>query len=60
MNVDPAISVYALAFGLIVTSYMALRDRLFDAVVSGQKPEMPALKWSPLTVQHMATAVTIR
>jgi methyl-accepting chemotaxis protein len=40
-------------------SYMALRDRLFDAVVSGQKPEMSALKWSPLTVQHMATAVTI-
>jgi thioredoxin reductase (NADPH) len=27
MNVDPAISVYALAFGLIVTSYMALRGR---------------------------------
>jgi methyl-accepting chemotaxis protein len=39
--------------------YTALRDRLFDQVANGQKPEMNVLKWSPLTVQHMGTAVTI-
>ena len=39
--------------------YMALRDRLIDAVLSGQKPEMSVLKWSPLTVEHMGTSVTI-
>lgn len=39
--------------------YNALRDRLFDQVASGQKPEMSVLKWSPMTVEHMGTAVTI-
>jgi len=39
--------------------YLALRDRLFDQIMSGQKPEMAVIKWSPLTVQHMGTAVTI-
>jgi methyl-accepting chemotaxis protein len=39
--------------------YTALRDRLFDQVANGQKPEMSVLKWSPLTVERMGTAVTI-
>ena len=39
--------------------YTALRDRLLDQVANGQKPEMNVLKWSPLTVERMGTAVTI-
>ncbi|WP_291687727.1 HAMP domain-containing methyl-accepting chemotaxis protein [Bradyrhizobium sp.] len=39
--------------------YTTLRDRLFDQVANGQKPEMNVLKWSPLTVERMGTAVTI-
>jgi methyl-accepting chemotaxis protein len=39
--------------------YTALRDRLFDQIMSGQKPEMAVIKFSPLTVSHMGTAVTI-
>jgi methyl-accepting chemotaxis protein len=39
--------------------YTALRDRLFDQIISGQKPEMAVIKFSPLTVGQMSTAVTI-
>jgi len=39
--------------------YLALRDRLADALVKGEKPEMTANQWSPLTVGHMASAVAV-
>ncbi|MFC7701076.1 methyl-accepting chemotaxis protein [Bradyrhizobium sp. GCM10028915] len=39
--------------------YLALRDRLTDALVKGEKPEMTANQWSPLTVARMASAVTV-
>ncbi|MGY3509825.1 methyl-accepting chemotaxis protein [Bradyrhizobium lupini] len=39
--------------------YLALRDRLTDALVKGEKPEMTANQWSPLTVGRMASAVTV-
>ncbi|MGR4929748.1 methyl-accepting chemotaxis protein [Bradyrhizobium sp. CAR08] len=39
--------------------YLALRDRLADALVKGEKPEMTANQWSPLTVGRMASAVTV-
>ncbi|WP_409190714.1 methyl-accepting chemotaxis protein [Bradyrhizobium sp. RDM4] len=39
--------------------YLALRDRLADALVKGEKSEMTANQWSPLTVGRMASAVAV-
>jgi methyl-accepting chemotaxis protein len=39
--------------------YLGLRDRLLDALLKGDKPEMPASQWTPITVGGMATAVTV-
>lgn len=39
--------------------FMALRDRLFEASVNGDKPEMTASQWSPLTVGRQAAVVIV-
>ena len=39
--------------------YLALRDRLINATFSGEKPEMTASQWTPLTVERMAAAVVV-
>jgi methyl-accepting chemotaxis protein len=39
--------------------YLALRDRLFGALVSGGKPELTANQWTPITVGRMASAVKL-
>ncbi|MGX4769310.1 methyl-accepting chemotaxis protein [Bradyrhizobium guangdongense] len=39
--------------------YLGLRDRLADALVKGEKAEMTANQWSPLTVGRMASAVSV-
>jgi methyl-accepting chemotaxis protein len=39
--------------------YLALRDRLADALVKGEKAEMTANQWSPVTVGRMASAVAV-
>jgi methyl-accepting chemotaxis protein len=39
--------------------YTALRDRLVNALVSGEKPEMVADKWSPFTVGRLMAAVAV-
>jgi methyl-accepting chemotaxis protein len=39
--------------------YLALRDRIANALVSGEKPELTASQWSPITVGRMASAVTV-
>jgi methyl-accepting chemotaxis protein len=39
--------------------YLGLRDRLLNAVASGEKPEMAANQWSPLTVGRLASAVGV-
>ena len=39
--------------------YMALRDRLMNAVVVGEKPEITADQWTPITVGRMASAVAV-
>jgi methyl-accepting chemotaxis protein len=39
--------------------YLALRDRLIQAVAAGEKGEMPATAWTPLTVDKMSTAVVV-
>jgi hypothetical protein len=39
--------------------YMALRDRLIDASLKGEKGEITAEQWTPLTVTRMGTAVAV-
>jgi methyl-accepting chemotaxis protein len=39
--------------------YVSLRDRLLNAVASGEKPEMTANQWSPITVGRLAAAVGV-
>jgi methyl-accepting chemotaxis protein len=39
--------------------YMALRDRLIAASVKGEKGEISANEWTPLTVERMGTAVAV-
>ena len=39
--------------------YTGLRDRLINALVSGEKPEMSANEWSPLTVGRLNAAVAV-
>jgi methyl-accepting chemotaxis protein len=39
--------------------YLTLRDRLLNALVTGEKPEMTANQWSPYTVGRMLAAVTV-
>jgi methyl-accepting chemotaxis protein len=39
--------------------YIAARDRLLAAVMSGQKAEMTATQWAPVTVSHLASLLTV-
>jgi methyl-accepting chemotaxis protein len=39
--------------------YLALRDRLIAALVAGQKAELTANQWSPLTVGRLSAAVGV-
>ncbi len=41
------------------TQYTALRDRLVNAMATGEKPEMVANEWSPLTVARLNAAVGV-
>ncbi|WP_027530186.1 methyl-accepting chemotaxis protein [Bradyrhizobium sp. WSM3983] len=39
--------------------YLSLRDRLADTLAKGEKAELTANQWSPLTVGRMASAVAV-
>jgi methyl-accepting chemotaxis protein len=39
--------------------YLALRDRIANALVSGEKAEITASQWSPITVGRMGSAVMV-
>ena len=39
--------------------YTGLRDRLLNATLSGEKPDMAASQWSPFSVQRMSSAVVV-
>ncbi|SDT41027.1 methyl-accepting chemotaxis protein [Bradyrhizobium canariense] len=39
--------------------YAGLRDRLMASLIAGEKPEMPADKWSPFTVEKLGAAVAV-
>jgi len=39
--------------------YLALRDRLLSTLMAGEKPELTANQWSPITVGRLAAAVKV-
>src|SRR5205085_11041673 len=39
--------------------YTGLRDRLIAAAIKGEKGEITALQWSPISVEHMSSAVAV-
>ena len=39
--------------------YLALRERLLTALLAGEKPELTANQWSPITVGRLGAAVTV-
>src|SRR6202022_4143021 len=39
--------------------YLALRDRLVAALMAGEKPELAASQWIPLTVGRLGTAASV-
>ena len=39
--------------------YTSLRDRLVKAALTGEKPELTVNQWSPVTVGHLAAAVSV-
>jgi methyl-accepting chemotaxis protein len=45
--------------GYFDPQYLELRDRLIKALVAGEKAEMTANQWSPVTVGRMGTAVGV-
>jgi methyl-accepting chemotaxis protein len=40
-------------------SYLDLRERLLDALTKGEKPELTANQWSPITVGRLSSAVGV-
>jgi methyl-accepting chemotaxis protein len=40
-------------------SYLQLRDRLVEALVSGNKPELTGNQWTPLTVGRLGASVAV-
>jgi methyl-accepting chemotaxis protein len=39
--------------------YLAMRDRLLTTLIAGEKPEMTANQWSPITVGRLSSAVKV-
>lgn len=56
---DLASSIVAAKAAYFDKDYTSLRDRLVNALATGEKPEMTAAKWSPLTVGRMGSAVVV-
>jgi methyl-accepting chemotaxis protein len=61
MQLPPALSaaMAATKTAYFEPSYLALRDRLLTALIAGDKPEMTANQWSPVTVGRLAAAVGV-
>jgi methyl-accepting chemotaxis protein len=61
MQLPPALSaaMTATKSGYFDPQYLELRDRLIKALVAGEKAEMTANQWSPVTVGRMGTAVGV-
>ena len=60
MQLPPALASMAAAkTAYFDPQYLALRDRLADVLLKGDKSEMTAIQWSPITVGRMASAVAV-
>jgi methyl-accepting chemotaxis protein len=61
MQLPPALSaaIAATKTAYFEPQYLALRDRLLTALMAGEKPELTANQWSPITVGRLGSAVTV-
>jgi methyl-accepting chemotaxis protein len=61
MQLPPALSAAMAAnkTAYFEPQYVELRDRLLNALATGEKPELTANQWSPLTVGRLAAAVGV-
>jgi methyl-accepting chemotaxis protein len=61
MQLPPALSaaIAATKTAYFEPDYLALRDRLLNTMIAGEKPELTANQWSPITVGRMGSAVTV-
>jgi methyl-accepting chemotaxis protein len=61
MQLPPALSaaMAATKTAYFEPSYLALRERLLGTLLAGEKSELTANQWSPLTVGRLSTAVGV-
>jgi methyl-accepting chemotaxis protein len=61
MQLPPALSaaMSATKTAYFEPQYLSLRDRLLAALASGEKPELTANQWTPITVGRLAAAVGV-
>ena len=61
MQLPPAISsaIAATKTAYFEPSYLALRDRLLTQIAAGEKPELNANQWTPVTVGRLGAAVAV-
>ena len=61
MQLPPALekAIAATKTAYFEPQYLQLRDRLLNAVMAGEKTEMTANQWTPLTVGRLAAAVNV-
>jgi len=61
MQLPPAISsaMAATKTAYFEPKYLELRDRLLTQIASGEKPEMTANQWTPVTVGRLSAAVGV-
>ena len=61
MQLPPAISsaIAATKTAYFEPSYLSLRDRLLTQIAAGEKPELNANQWTPVTVGRLGAAVAV-
>ena len=61
MTLPPALvsAIAATKTAYFEPDYLALRERLLNALSDGEKPELTANQWSPITVGRIAAAVGV-
>ena len=61
MQLPPALSsaMAATKKAYFEADYLALRDRLLTTLIAGEKPELTANAWSPITVGRLSAAVNV-
>jgi methyl-accepting chemotaxis protein len=61
MELPPALAsaISATKASYFDPQYVSTRGRLADALAAGEKAELAATQWSPITTAHMGTAVTV-